>query len=216
MTRQSEENIIALYCRLSRDDELQGESNSIKNQKAILSKYAKDNGFINVKFFVDDGFSGTSFIRPDYIKMMEGVENGTIKTIIVKDHSRLGRNRLVIGTLLEEVFVDYGVRYIAIMDNIDTDNGLSDYLPVQDWFNEMHAKNTSHKVRATLQSKGASGLPLTTTIPYGYKRGPQKGKHWIVDEEAAEVVRKIFDLCIAGKGLVLCQEKVQVKSGFIL
>ncbi len=131
---------------------------------------------------------------------MELAEAGKIETIIVKDHSRLGRNRLVVGQLLEEDFVRLGVRYIAIMDNIDTKDGLSDFLPVQDWFNEMHAKNTSKKVRAVFQNKGMSGKPLTTVIPYGYKKNGTNPDEWLIDEEAAEVVRRIFRLCVAGYG----------------
>lgn len=199
MNRQSNK-ITALYCRLSRDDELQGESNSITNQKSIVEKYAKENGFKNTKFFVDDGYSGVSFTRPAFMELMELAEARRIETIIVKDHSRLGRNRLVVGQLLEEDFVRLSVRYIAIMDNIDTKDGLSDFLPVQDWFNEMHAKNTSKKVRAVFQNKGMSGKPLTTVIPYGYKKNEANPDEWIVDEEAAEVVRKIFNLCVAGYG----------------
>ena len=124
MNRQSEK-ITALYCRLSRDDMLQGESNSITNQKSIVSKYAKDNGFQNPQFFVDDGYSGVSFTRPSFMELMELAEAGEVGTIIVKDHSRHGRNRLVVGQLLEEDFVRLGIRYIAIMDNIDTKDGLS-------------------------------------------------------------------------------------------
>lgn len=197
MNRQSNK-ITALYCRLSRDDELQGESNSITNQKSIVEKYAKENGFKNTKFFVDDGYSGVSFTRPAFMELMELAEAGKVETIIVKDHSRLGRNRLVVGQLLEEDFVRLGVRYIAIMDNIDTKDGLSDFLPVQDWFNEMHAKNTSKKVRAVFQNKGMSGKPLTTVIPYGYKKNESNPDEWLIDEEAAEVVRKIFRLCVEG------------------
>lgn len=199
MNRQSNK-ITALYCRLSRDDELQGESNSITNQKSIISKYAKENGFQNTKFFVDDGYSGVSFTRPAFMELVELAEQGQIGTIIVKDHSRLGRNRLIVGQLLEEDFVRWGVRYIAIMDNIDTAKGLSDFLPVQDWFNEMHAKNTSKKVRAVFRDKGMSGKPLTTVIPYGYRKNPDNASHWLIDEEAAEVVRRIFRLCIEGYG----------------
>ena len=199
MNRQSNK-ITALYCRLSRDDELQGESNSITNQKSIISKYANENGFQNTKFFVDDGYSGVSFTRPAFMELVELAEQGQIGTIIVKDHSRLGRNRLIVGQLLEEDFVRWGVRYIAIMDNIDTAEGLSDFLPVQDWFNEMHAKNTSKKVRAVFRDKGMSGKPLTTVIPYGYRKNPDNASHWLIDEEAAEVVRRIFRLCIEGYG----------------
>ena len=199
LNRQSNK-ITALYCRLSRDDELQGESNSITNQKSIVEKYAKENGIKNTKFFVDDGYSGVSFTRPAFMELMELAEAGQVETIIVKDHSRLGRNRFVVGQLLGEDFVRLGVRYIAIMDNIDTKDGLSDFLPVQDWFNEMHAKNTSKKVRAVFQNKGMSGKLLTTVIPYGYKKNEANPDEWLVDEEAAEVVRRIFRLCFAGYG----------------
>lgn len=170
MKQLESDKITALYCRLSRDDELAGESNSIKNQKLILSKYSEDNKFQNIKFFVDDGYSGTTFTRPAFMEMMELAENGQIETIIVKDHSRLGRNRLVVGQLLEEDFVRLNIRYIAIMDNIDSSKGLNDFLPIQDWFNEMHAKNTSQKVRAVLKNKGESGTSLANNVPYGYKK----------------------------------------------
>lgn len=200
MGQSNNEKITALYCRLSKDDEQLGESNSIKNQKSILSKYAKDNNFINTKFFVDDGYSGTSFTRPAFMELMELAEQGNIGTIIVKDHSRLGRNRLIVGQLLEEDFVRLNIRYIAIMDNIDTDKGLNDFLPIQDWFNEMHAKNTSQKVRAVLKNKGNSGIPTTSYPPYGYLKSPEDNTKWIVDEPAAKIVRKIFDLCIQGYG----------------
>jgi site-specific DNA recombinase len=199
MNKQSE-SITALYCRLSQEDTKEGESNSIANQKAILAKYAKENGFKRTQFFIDDGFSGVVFDRPGFLAMMDGVKDGYIKTIIVKDHSRLGRNRLVIGTLLEEDFERYGVRYIAIMDNIDSDKGLSDLVPLTDLFNEWHAKNTSQKVKAVKQAQGNSGIPLTPNPPYGYKKNPDGSKFWIVDEPAAEVVKRIFALCMDGKG----------------
>ena len=200
MGQSNNEKITALYCRLSRDDEQLGESNSIKNQKSILSKYVKDNNFINTKFFVDDGYSGTSFTRPAFMELMQLAEQGNIGTIIVKDHSRLGRNRLIVGQLLEEDFVRLNIRYIAIIDNIDTDKGLNDFLPIQDWFNEMHAKNTSQKVRAVLNNKGNSGIPTTSYPPYGYLKSPEDNTKWIVDEPAAKIVRKIFGLCIQGYG----------------
>ena len=198
MGQSNNEKITALYCRLSRDDELAGESNSIKNQKSILSKYAKDNHFTNTQFFVDDGYSGTSFTRPAFMEIMELAEDRKIGTIIVKDHSRLGRNRLIVGQLLEEDFVRLNVRYIAIMDNIDTDKGLNDFLPIQDWFNEMHAKNTSKKVRAVMKNKGNSGIPLTTNLPYGYKKDENDKSKWIIDEPAAKIIKRIFSLFIQG------------------
>jgi site-specific DNA recombinase len=199
MLKQSEP-ITALYCRLSQEDAREGESNSIANQKAILAKYAKENGFRNTQFFVDDGFSGVVFDRPGFLAMMEGVKNGTVKTIIVKDHSRLGRNRLVIGTLLEEDFERYGVRYIAVMDNIDSDKGLSDLVPMQDLFNEWHAKSTSQKVRSVKHAKGNAGIPMTSAVPYGYRKDPADKTKWLVDEPAAEVVRRIYALCMDGNG----------------
>ena len=203
------ERITALYCRLSRDDEQQGESNSIKNQKSILSKYAESNGFKNTEFFVDDGFSGTNFTRPAFMELMDLAEQGKIGTIIVKDHSRLGRNRLVVGQLLEEDFVKLNIRYIAIMDNIDSSKGLNDFLPIQDWFNEMHAKNTSQKVRAVFKNKGNSGIPLTVNPPFGYKKSELDKNKWDVDEPAAQVVRKIFKYCIDGYGVLQIAKKLK-------
>ena len=200
MKQLESDKITALYCRLSRDDELSGESNSITNQKSILSKYAKDNNFQNVKFFVDDGYSGTTFTRPAFMEMMELAESGKLKTIIVKDHSRLGRNRLVVGQLLEEDFVRLNIRYIAIMDNIDSSKGLNDFLPIQDWFNEMHAKNTSQKVRAVLKNKGESGISLANNVPYGYKKDTNDKTKWLIDETSAEIVKEIFNLFIQGHG----------------
>ena len=200
MKQLESDKITALYCRLSRDDELSGESNSITNQKSILSKYAKDNNFQNIKFFVDDGYSGTTFTRPAFMEIMELAEQGKIGTIIVKDHSRLGRNRLVVGQLLEEDFVRLNIRYIAIMDNIDSSKGLNDFLPIQDWFNEMHAKNTSQKVRAVLKNKGESGISLANNVPYGYKKDKNDKTKWLIDEPSAEVVKEIFNLFIQGHG----------------
>ena len=200
MKQLESDKITALYCRLSRDDEMAGESNSIKNQKSILSKYAKDNNFQNIKFFVDDGYSGTTFTRPAFMEMMELAESGKIGTIIVKDHSRLGRNRLIVGQLLEEDFVRLNIRYIAIMDNIDSSKGLNDFLPIQDWFNEMHAKNTSQKVRAVLKNKGESGISLANNVPYGYKKDENNKTKWLVDETSAEIVKEIFNLFIQGHG----------------
>lgn len=199
MTKQPDK-ITALYCRLSRDDEQDGLSGSIKNQQAILEKYAQENGFKNTRVFIDDGWSGTNFARPAFTEIMELAEKGRIGTLIVKDHSRLGRNRLIVGQLLEEGFDSLGVRYIAIMDNIDTAKGISDLVPMQDLFNEWHAKNTSQKVRNVFKSKGMSGAPLTTNPPYGYLKDPENKNGWIVDEEAAKTVRQIFAWCVDGLG----------------
>lgn len=208
-TKQSDKRITALYARLSRDDEKDGISGSIQNQKAILEKYAKDNKLSNPRFFYDDGFSGVTFTRPAFMEIMELAEQGLIGTIVVKDHSRLGRNRLVVGQLLEEDFVRLDIRYIAIMDNIDTEKGISDIVPMQDLFNEWHAKNTSDKVRKVMQSKGMSGKPLTTNPPFGYMKSPDNKDEWIVDEPAAKIVRRIFDLCVSGLGPTQIAKKLR-------
>lgn len=198
--KQPDQRITALYARLSRDDEKEGISGSIQNQKSILEKYAKDNHLPNVRFFFDDGYSGVTFTRPAFMEIMDLAEQGLIANLVVKDHSRLGRNRLVVGQLLEEDFVRLNVRYIAIMDNIDTANGVSDIVPMQDLFNEWHAKNTSDKVRRVMQSRGNAGIPLTTNPPFGYKKTPEDKNQWIVDEPAAEVVRQIFRMSVSGLG----------------
>ncbi len=201
MYKQSSDiKITALYARLSRDDDKEGVSGSIQNQKVILEKYAKDNKLPNPRFFYDDGFSGVTFTRPAFMEIMGLAEQGKIGTIVVKDHSRLGRNRLVVGQLLEEEFVRLDIRYIAIMDNIDTAKGISDLVPMQDLFNEWHAKNTSDKVRRVMQSKGMSGKPLTTNPPFGYMKNPENKDEWLIDKPAAEIVKKIFRLCISGLG----------------
>ena len=201
MSKQSDKDkITALYCRLSRDDENEGVSGSIKNQTEILQQYAAENSFKNTRLFIDDGFSGTTFNRPAFNEIMKLGEEGKIATLIVKDHSRLGRNRLVVGSLLEEEFDRMGIRYIAIMDNIDTKNGISDLVPMQDWFNEWHAKNTSDKVRKVFKSKGKSGKPLTSNPPFGYMKSPDDKYQWIIDEPASEIVKRIFKMCVSGMG----------------
>ena len=196
----NEQRITALYARLSRDDEKEGISGSIQNQKAILEKYASDNHLPNPQFFFDDGYSGVTFTRPAFMEIMELAEQGLVANLVVKDHSRLGRNRLVVGQLLEEDFVRLNVRYIAIMDNIDTASGVSDIVPMQDLFNEWHAKNTSDKVRRVMQSRGNAGIPLTTNVPYGYRKAPEDKNRWGIDEPAAEVVRRIFQMSVSGLG----------------
>lgn len=154
----------------------------------------------NPRFFYDDGFSGVTFARPAFMEIMELAEQGLVANLVVKDHSRLGRNRLIVGQLMEEDFVRLDVRYIAIMDNIDTAKDISDIVPMQDLFNEWHAKNTSDKVRRVMQSKGMSGKHLTTNPPFGYMKSSEDKEQWIVDEPATKVVRRIFDLCISGLG----------------
>ena len=191
----------ALYCRLSRDDELQGDSNSIKNQKMILQKYAEDNGFRNFSFFVDDGVSGTTFDRPGFQQMMEQINAGMVGTVIVKDMSRLGRDYLKVGFYTEIAFPEADVRFIAINNGVDSANQVeSDLTPFINIFNEFYAKDTSKKIRAVFKAKGEAGKPLCTNPPYGYKKDPEDKHHWIVDEEAAAIVKEIFHLCMAGYG----------------
>lgn len=193
--------ITALYCRLSRDDELQGDSNSILNQKSILKKYADDNGFRNTEFFVDDGYSGTNFDRPDWQRLTGLIDEGLIGTIIVKDMSRLGRDYLQVGMYTEMVFPNADIRFIAINNGVDSINGTeNDMTPFINIFNEFYAKDTSRKIRAVFKSKGQSGKPLSTNPPYGYLKDSEDKNHWVVDEEAAEIVRRVFQLCIEGYG----------------
>ena len=208
MNRQPD-MITALYCRLSRDDELQGDSYSIVNQKEILRRYAEENHFPNPRYFVDDGYSGTNFDRPAYQEMMELVEDGMVEAIIVKDHSRLGRNRLVIGQLLEELLEEHNVRYIAVTDNIDSLKGLDDMVAVRDLFNEWYARDTSKKIRAVWRAKSSAGKRLCNNPPYGYRKDPEDKERWLVDEEAAKVVREIFSLCIAGLGPMQIAKRLQ-------
>jgi len=183
------DKITALYCRLSRDDELQGDSNSIKNQKAILQKYADENGFRNTVFFVDDGYSGTTFERPDWQRLMGLVDEGKVGTIIVKDMSRLGRDYLQVGMYTEMVFPNNDIRFIAINNGVDSINGTeNDMTPFINIFNEFYAKDTSRKIRAVFKAKGQAGKPLCTNPPYGYIKDPKDKNHWIIEETAAAVV----------------------------
>ena len=205
----NEQRITVLYARLSRDDEKEGISGSIQNQRAILEKFAADNHLPNPRFMFDDGYSGVTFARPAFMEIMELAEQGLVANLVVKDHSRLGRNRLVVGQLLEEDFVRLNVRYIAIMDNIDTANGVSDIVPMQDLFNEWHAKNTSDKVRRIMQSRGNAGIPLTTNVPYGYKKDPEDKTKWLVDRPAAEVVQRIFRMSVSGLGPTQIAKKLR-------
>lgn len=200
LSRQSEK-ITALYCRLSRDDELQGDSNSIVNQKTILSKYAEENGFKNLLFFVDDGYSGTNFNRPSWGELIEKIENGEVSTLIVKDMSRLGRDYLKVGFYTEILFVEKNVRFIAINNGIDSANqNDSDFTPFLNIINEWYAKDTSKKIKAVMRAKGESGKYLSTIPPFGYMKHPDDKTKWIVDESAAEVVKRIFKMCLDGYG----------------
>ena len=190
----------ALYCRLSQDDGIEGDSNSIQNQKAILRKFAEDHHFPSPCFYVDDGFSGGNFQRPAFQQMISDMENGEIGIIVTKDLSRLGRNQLHTGLYIEERFPMFGVRYIAINDNVDTDSSESnDLMPFKNLFNEWFIRDTSRKIRAVLKAKAERGERLGTRAPYGYRKDPDT-KKLIVDEDAAAIVRRIFAMCAAGKG----------------
>ena len=190
----------ALYCRLSQDDGLEGDSNSIQNQKAILQKFAEDHHFPNPCFYVDDGFSGGNFQRPAFQQMISDMENGEIGIIVTKDLSRLGRNQLHTGLYIEERFPMFGVRYIAINDNVDTDSSESnDLMPFKNLFNEWFIRDTSRKIRAVLKAKAERGERLGTRAPYGYIKDPET-KKLAVDDEAAAIVRRIFAMCASGNG----------------
>ncbi len=220
MTRQSEDKLTILYARLSRDDvnEQMGESNSIANQRLILERYAKDKGFENTLVLVDDGFSGTNFERPSFVEMMKLVDEKKVSSIIVKDHSRLGRNYLVIGTLMDS-FISKGIRYIAINDNIDSSKGIDDLLPMRDLFNEFYARDTSKKIRAIWQAKGKTGERLAVVPPYGYRKDPNNNKQLIIDEESANVVKRIFTMYVEGKNAqtianIINSERILIPSAY--
>ncbi len=190
----------ALYCRLSQDDGIEGDSNSIQNQKSILRKFAEDHHFPSPCFYVDDGFSGGNFQRPAFQQMISDMENGEIGIIVTKDLSRLGRNQLHTGLYIEERFPMFGVRYIAINDNVDTDSSESnDLMPFKNLFNEWFIRDTSRKIRAVLKAKAERGEWLGTRAPYGYRKDPDT-KKLIVDEDAAVIVRRIFVMCAGGSG----------------
>lgn len=191
--------ITALYARLSADDDLQGDSNSIIHQKQILEEYAATNGFGNCQFYVDDGFSGTNFDRPDFQRMIEDIENQIVGTVIVKDLSRLGRNYYQVGYYTEKFFLEHDIRFISITDNVDSINGTNEFAPFHNLINDFYAKDIAKKQKAVIENKGNAGKRLTTKAIYGYKKDDEG--QWIVDEEAAAVVKKIFQLCIDGKGI---------------
>ena len=215
------ENIIgitALYCRLSRDDGAEGESNSIANQKKLLSKYAKEHGFTNTKFYVDDGYTGTNFNRPGFQRMLEDMDMGYISTVIVKDSSRFGRNYLEVGQYPDYYFPEHNIRFIAINDCIDSENGEDDFSVFRNVMNEMYAKDISRKVRSSHRLRGNAGEPLSAP-PYGYMKSVENKKKWVIDPEAAEIVRRVFRLCIEGKGnetiaRMLQEDKVLVPMAY--
>ena len=195
--------ITALYCRLSQEDERLGESLSIENQKTILLQYAKEHRFPNPVFFVDDGYTGTNFERPGFKQLMAEIEAGHVATLLTKDLSRLGRNSAMVGLYTTYTFPQNGVRYIAINDSFDTADQVSvnnDFAGIRNWFNEFYARDTSRKIRAINKARGERGVPLTNNVPYGYIKDPADPKHWIVDEEAAAIVKRIFSMCMEGRG----------------
>ena len=195
------DKITALYCRLSRDDDQQGDSNSIVNQKAFLARFAREKGFRNIEYFVDDGYSGANFQRPDWQRMMALVDEGKIGIVVAKDMSRIGRNYLEVGMYTEITFPQNHVRFIAVNSGVDSANQQdNEFAPFLNIINEFYVKDGSKKVRASMKLKGESGEYLTTIPPYGYMKGPEDKKKWVVDAEAASVVRRIFSLCVDGNG----------------
>ena len=201
MLRQTTQNLItALYPRLSHEDELQGESNSISNQKRILESYAKQNGFTNLRWYTDDGYSGANFDRPGFQSMLADIEAGKVGTVIVKDMSRLGRNYLRVGFYTEMLFPQKGVRFIAVNDNVDSagEGADNDFTPLRNLFNEWLVRDTSKKIKAVKRAKGMSGKPVGSKPVYGYLMDEEE--NYIIDEETAPVVQLIYQLCLAGNG----------------
>ena len=217
MNRQLNENrLTALYCRLSQDDGREGESNSIVNQKALLNEYARKNRFKNLRFFVDDGYSGTTFDRPAFREMEKMIENGEIGTVIVKDMSRLGRNYLQVGMYTDIVFPENDVRFIAINDNVDSAVQTEfDMTPIRNFCNELYARDTAKKIKSTFKMKGESGKHLTTNLPFGYIKDKDDKDKWLIDEPAAIVVRNIFDLCANGFGPLQIAKRLRAEEVLI-
>ena len=191
--------IMALYCRLSRDDGMDGESNSIVNQKTLLSQKAKEKGLTDTKFYVDDGYTGTNFNRPGFQQMLSDIEMGYISTVIVKDLSRLGRDYVSVGNYTDVYFPDHDIRFIAVNDGIDSEEGESEIAPFKNILNEMYARDISKKIRSSHRLRGSMGEPLSQP-PYGYMKSAENKKKWVIDPEAAEVVKSIFKMCLEGKG----------------
>lgn len=194
--------VTALYERLSKDDEIQGESNSIVNQKRMLEQYATQNGYDNIAHYTDDGWSGTNFDRPDWKRMLADIEAGRVSTVIVKDMSRIGRDYLQVGFYTEVMFREKEVRFIAISNGVDSDRRESaEFAPFLNIMNEWYVRDTSRKITTVLKARGMSGKAHTNNrCCYGYKKDEKNPVKWIIDEEAAEVVRRIFAMCMGGKG----------------
>lgn len=210
-TKTAKDSITALYCRLSVDDELNGESNSITHQKEMLEEYAQKNNFYNIKFYVDDGYSGTSFNRPAFKELIKNIDSGIVGTVIVKDMSRLGRDYLKVGYYSEVYFGEAGVHFIAVNDNVDnTIENDSDFTPFRNIMNEWYAKDTSKKVRAVIRAKGMSGKSTCNCPPYGYIK--DENGNWLVEKEAAEIVKRIYRLCIEGYGPMQISKKLNAQK----
>ena len=219
--KQTEQHITALYERLSRDDDQIGDSNSIITQKRLLESYAQQHGFSNCQHYTDDGISGSTFARPSWERMIADIEAGKVSAVIVKDMSRVGRNYLQTGYYTEVFFPQNHVRFIAISNGIDSnEKGSEDIAPFLNVMNEWYIRDTSRKIRQAAQVRANAGLPLTTNVPYGYKKSPEDKHKWIVDEEAAAVVKRIFCMAMQGKGLwiiakTLQEEKVERPSYYM-
>lgn len=190
----------ALYCRLSRDDNMDTVSNSIQNQKKLLQKVAREKGYTDTLFFVDDGITGTTMKRPGFQKMLTAIEAGYISAVFVKDLSRLGRNYIEVGKLTEEFFPQYDVRLVAVSDGVDSDEGDNEFTPFRNIMNEWYAKDISKKRKIVNMMKGNAGIPLSQP-PYGYIKNPDDPRFWVVDSKAADVVRRIYDMALEGYGL---------------
>ena len=217
-TNQETNGIAALYCRLSRDDGAEGDSNSITNQKKLLSRFAKDCGFANTKHYVDDGYTGTNFNRPGFQQMIEDIEAGYVSVVIVKDMSRFGRDYLQVGYYTDNFFPEHHVRLISINDGMDSDNGDDGFAPIRNVINELYARDISRKIRSSHRLRGNAGEPLSPP-PYGYIKSPENKKKWIIDPEAAQIVRDIFRMCLEGKGnetisRILQENKVLVPMAY--
>lgn len=197
----SKDKITALYERLSHDDEQLGDSNSIVNQKAMLESYAAQHGFKNTLHYTDDGWSGANFQRPSWKQLVEDIEAGKVGCVIAKDMSRIGRDYLQTGFYTEVLFPQHGVRFIAISNGVDSnDQNSGEFAPFINIMSEWYVRDCSRKQKAQYQVRGKSGKPTTNIIPYGFKKDPEEKHHWLVDEEAAKVVRRIFQLSADGKG----------------
>lgn len=217
-TKKESIGITALYCRLSRDDGMDGDSNSVANQKRLLSQKAKEMGLSNTKYYVDDGYTGTNFNRPGFQQMLSDIEMGFVSAVMVKDLSRLGRDYVSVGNYTDSYFPDHGIRFIAVNDSIDSEEGESEIAPFKNILNEMYARDISKKIRSSHRLRGNMGEPLSQP-PYGYQKSPENKKKWIIDLEAAEIVKSIFKMCLDGKGnetiaRILQEQKVLVPMAY--